>query len=346
MTLLLSDEDHLPHLRAELLRHHPGARCQEAGPRLLQTDAPVLTGPPLMFVRQALPEGLTLALPSINAWARAIVDAVIPALPDAAPWRLHIAPLYGGDAKAGANRAHLILTAVREQLQKRRRSLLRALREETGPFDAATSLVQLLLTAPDAGTLSLSIAPQPHHSRHLISAFPAGELPVAQDKSAPSRAFAKLVEAQLRLGRTIAPEETVIDLGACPGGWTYVAVQHGARVIAVDRTELREDLMHHPHVRFIRGDAFSHRPAPPVDWMICDVIAAPERNITLLENWVRQRWMRHFVVSIKFKGEADYPKVDALAQTVAPHCSEFRLLRLNANKNEACATGTLRTHSE
>lgn len=346
MTLLLSDEDHLPQLRAELLRRHSGARCEEIAPRLLRTDAPVLDHPPLMFVRQALPQGTFLTLPSINAWARHIVEACLASLPAEKPWRLHIVPLYGGDAKAGANRVHLILSAVKEQLQKRRRSLLRSRKMDGTPFDASTSLVQLLLTAPDAGAFSISAAPQPFQARHFVSIFPAGELPIAQDKAAPSRAFAKLAEAQLRLGRAIAPGETVTDLGACPGGWTYVAMQQGALVTAVDRTELREDLMHHPRVHFLRGDAFSHRPEAPVDWMVCDVIAAPERNITLLENWVHQRWMKHFVVSIKFKGEADYPQVDRLATTVAPHCSDFRLLRLNANKNEACATGTLRTHSE
>ncbi len=340
MTHLLSDEDALPFLRAEVKRRHPAAVCREVGLRLLETDA-VLTGTaPLMFVRQTLPDAVAMSLPSINAWARAVVEAAMGSLPDAQPWRLHIVPLYG-DAKAGVQRARLIESAVREQLQKKRRSLLRALEGGVNPWQEETSLVQLLLSAPDDGVLSVASAPQPYERRAFVSCFPAGELPVAEDKSAPSRAFTKLAEAQIRLGRQIQKGETCIDLGACPGGWTYVAVQQGASVIAVDRTELRNDLMAHPRVRFIRGDAFKHVPDSPVDWMVCDVIAAPERNIALLEHWVKQRWMNHFVVSIKFKGESDYAQVDALATSVAPFCSEFRLLHLNANKNEACAIGTL-----
>jgi 23S rRNA C2498 (ribose-2'-O)-methylase RlmM len=54
---------------------------------------------------------------------------------------------------------------------------------------------------------------------------------IAADKATPSRAYAKLVEAKLRLGRAIRAGETCVDLGASPGSWTYVAVTRGARVI-------------------------------------------------------------------------------------------------------------------
>ena len=90
-----------------------------------------------------------------------------------------------------------------------------------------------------------------------------------------SRAFAKLAEAELRLGRRIAARDTCVDLGASPGSWTYVAVRRGARVTAVDRADLREDLMQHKNVRFERGDAFRFEPASPVDWLLCDVQRFP-----------------------------------------------------------------------
>jgi 23S rRNA (cytidine2498-2'-O)-methyltransferase len=120
-----------------------------------------------------------------------------------------------------------------------------------------------------------------------------------------------------------------------------VAVNQGASVVAVDRSPLREDLMRHAQVTFVKGDAFTYEPVQPVDWMVCDVIAAPERNIDLVLRWARAGWMRRFVVSIKFKGQDDYGKVDALAEHLAPLCSEYRLTRLNANKNEACVMGVL-----
>jgi 23S rRNA (cytidine2498-2'-O)-methyltransferase len=110
-------------------------------------------------------------------------------------------------------------------------------------------------------------------------------------------------------------------------------------VLAVDRAPLRDDLMGHPAVRFQRGDAFSFRPAEPVDWLLCDVIAAPERSIELLLDWLRHRRARCFVVTIKFKGQDDYAKLERLKHALPPLCAEFGLTRLCANKNEACAFG-------
>jgi 23S rRNA (cytidine2498-2'-O)-methyltransferase len=198
------------------------------------------------------------------------------------------------------------------------------------------------LTAPDRGYVSFCPAPGPWVQRHLIVPFAKGIVPIARDIRAPSRAFAKLAEAEIRLGRTIARDEVCVDLGAAPGGWTYYALARGARVLAVDRGLLRDDLMRHSRVEFRRGDAFAFRPARPVDWLLCDVISAPERSIELLFNWIRQGWCRHFVVTIKFKGTAEYPCLDLLQHALPECCDEFRLARLCANRNEACAAGSLR----
>ena len=166
------------------------------------------------------------------------------------------------------------------------------------------------------GFISVALAPLPFELRRIVSPFVKGEIPVASDKAAPSRAFAKLVEATQRLGRDIAPGETCVDLGASPGSWTYVAAQHGARVTAVDRSALRADLMRHPRVTFQRGDAFTFAPAAPVDWLLCDVIATPARSIELLLRWLRHRHARRFVVTIKFKGHGDYPQLDQLKESL------------------------------
>ena len=174
-----------------------------------------------------------------------------------------------------------------------------------------------------------------------ISPFPQGEVPVAVDKAAPSRAFAKLAESERRMGRAIAAGETCVDLGAAPGSWTYQPVQRGARVIAVDRSPLRDDLMRSPRVTFHQGDAFRFVPETPVDWLLCDVIAAPERSIGLVLEWVRERRCRHFVVTIKFKGQEDYSQLDVLKREMPRWVESFQLLHLCANKNEACVFGTV-----
>jgi 23S rRNA (cytidine2498-2'-O)-methyltransferase len=290
------------------------------------------------FARQTLPDSRTVQAASVKAWADAILEAILGVLPDPQPWRLHLWPGYG-EGRAGANRCNLIRTALTERLKKRRRALLRSLEENTAPFTPATSLVQAVLTAPDTGLLSVSVAPLPHERRALICTFPAGDLPPASDKLAPSRAFAKVVEAELRLGERLQAGQTCVDLGASPGSWSYVALQRGARVTAVDRSPLREDLMRHPRLHFHQGDAFKFRPATPVDWLLCDIIAAPQRSIDLLLDWLAGGLMRRFLVTIKFKGGDEYGLLDTLKRQAPSLCADFRLTRLCANKNEVSAFG-------
>jgi len=294
----------------------------------------------LAFARQTLPHCREVAAGSINLWADAIIEAVIGVLPEDQPWRLHLWPGYG-EGRAGQHRCELIQSALVERLKKRRRALLRTLEESTEPFTAQTSLVQTVLTAADAGLISVSAAPQPHDLRALISPFIAGEIPHAEDKAAPSRAFAKVIESELRLGQRIERGQTCVDLGAAPGSWSYLALQRGAQVIAVDRAPLRDDMMRNPRLRFQSGDAFKFKPDAPVDWLLCDIIAAPQRSMDLLLEWLCERRMRRFIVTIKFKGTDEYALLGLLKHEAPPLCADFRLTRLCANKNEVCAFGVV-----
>jgi 23S rRNA (cytidine2498-2'-O)-methyltransferase len=252
----------------------------------------------------------------------------------------------GISADAGLNRCRLIREALLELLQKKRRQLLRRLRQQPDPFTAQDTVVQLLLTEPGKGYLSVAVAPVPFEQRHVLSCFPKGEVPLATDKAAPSRAFSKLVEAELRLGRLIQPSETCVDLGAAPGSWTYVAVNRGASVTAVDRSPLREDLMLNSRIRFVPGDAFAFKPQQtPVDWLLCDVIAPPERAASLLLEWLRRGWCRNFIVSLKLGDAPAGPALRELKREMPRLARESFLTRLCANKKELCAFGTGRDSS-
>jgi len=183
-------------------------------------------------------------------------------------------------------------------------------------------------------------APLAFEQRRVLTRFPGGEVPLATDKQAPSRAFSKLVEAETRMGRRIAARDTCVDLGASPGSWTYVAARRDARVTAVDRSELRADLMQHPRVRFQRGDAFRFQPAAPVDWLLCDVVARAERSAELLTTWLGERWCRHFVVTLKVDDSGSSEVLTRLKRELPVLTSELWLSRLTANKKEVCAFGT------
>ncbi|MBI5801244.1 MAG: hypothetical protein HZA92_11070 [Verrucomicrobia bacterium] len=343
MNLFLSAPDDGPFLLDELQRTFATAQSELLAPALVRSDLILQPAAPptLAFARQLLPMALAVNALSIREWSEQLFAAVSAQLPEGQPWRLHIAPHYGAGG-AGVNRAQFVREAFSDLLKKKRRQLLRAMKEDEAPFHERTSLVQLLLTAPDAGFLSVAPAPMPWQLRRCIWPFVKGELPIASDKAAPSRAFAKLTEAELRLGHRIAAGETCVDLGACPGSWSYVALNRGARVTAVDRSPLREDLMANSRLTFHQGDAFKFTPGAQVDWLLCDVIAAPERSVELVLDWVRHRRCRRFVVTIKFKGHGDYAQLEPLKNSLPPLCEAFFLTRLCANKNEACVAGVVR----
>jgi 23S rRNA (cytidine2498-2'-O)-methyltransferase len=374
--LLLGAEDSEEDLIAELSQAFSGAKVRPETAGLVEAEFPLIPGsrlPHLAFARQWLPNYGTLRASSVSAWAGELFAAIVGVLPDDQPWSLHLEPHYGFRAvhrtgarawhtavrrgssrhvhatqveaqapgpEAGRHRCRLIREALDELLHRKRRHLQRRLRDHRVPFTEEDSLAQLWLTTPDTGILSLAQAPVPFEQRHLLSIFPKGEVPRIEDTGAPSRAFAKLVEAEQRLGRAIQTGETCVDLGASPGSWSYVAARRGARVVAVDRTALREDLMGIRGVEFRQGDAFRFRPDHPADWLLCDVIAPAERTAGLLLEWLRHGWCRHFIVTLKLKERADVEVLAGLKRELPPLTRELFLLRLCANKREVCAFGS------
>ncbi|MEN9732726.1 MAG: hypothetical protein RLZ45_721 [Verrucomicrobiota bacterium] len=376
--LIFSAEGDDADLVAELRQARIPVRESDLPAGLISIDSrPGSPMPALAFARQLLPEAHLVCADSVNRWAQSVFDGILSGIPDAQPWRLHLWPHYGAvaprtvgarrafgthvlgrrpgvpnesppdpdgrvQASAGLNRCRWIREALVERLKERRRHLLRTLRDSTDPWGPDESLVQVVLTSPDRGWLSIAPAPRPLELHPWIWPWPGGSIPVAEDRSAPSRAFAKLTEALSRLGRGMGPGDVCVDLGASPGGWSYVALGRGARVTAVDRSPLREDLMRDPRLEFVRGDAFSFRPGRPVDWLVCDVIAAPERSAAMLLEWLERSETRWFVVTLKLKGEADRAKLDGIRRDLARWADPLFLLRLNANKGEVTAFGCRR----
>lgn len=125
---------------------------------------------------------------------------------------------------------------------------------------------------------------------------------MADDPLAPSRSYLKLEEAFVALGREPAPGETVCDLGAAPGGWSYSAAKRGARVVAIDNGPLKGGALDHPSIEHRREDAFRFGPADrPFDWLLCDLVEEPHHVLRdILLPWLERRWCTHFVVNLKF----------------------------------------------
>lgn len=165
-----------------------------------------------------------------------------------------------------------------------------------------------------------------------MSPFANGEIELVEDKAGPpSRAYLKLWEALVRLRRRPQPGERCLDLGASPGGWTWVLARLGATVIAVDKAPLDPKVAAMPGVAWRGESAFALDPATvgPVDWLFSDVICYPARLLRLVERWRATGQVRNFVCTIKFQGETDHEAAEAFAALPGA-----QVLHLHNNKHE------------
>ena len=163
------------------------------------------------------------------------------------------------------------------------------------------------------------------------SPFPNGEANFIEDRAPPSRAYLKLWEAFTLLGTRPQPGETCLDLGASPGGWSYVLGKLGARVIAIDKAPLDPGVLALPGVEQRQESAFGLEPRDigPVDWLFSDVICYPARLLTLVEKFLAAGTVRNFICTIKFQGETDFATQARFAAIPGS-----RLIHLHVNKHE------------
>jgi len=164
------------------------------------------------------------------------------------------------------------------------------------------------------------------------------------DPLAPSRSYLKIEEAYRILGCQPKINETVIDLGAAIGGWSYSALKRGAKVIAIDNASLREPVKSHPNLTHLREDALKFRPNKnkSADWLFCDIIENPEIILKLLSAWLKNAWCRNFIVTLKI-GHSDpialIEKINDGQTKVTPYCSSLKIRHLYHNREEITLIG-------
>jgi len=148
------------------------------------------------------------------------------------------------------------------------------------------------------------------------SPFVNGAVQFVEDREGPpSRAYLKLWEALTRIGRMPRPGDTCLDLGASPGGWSWVLAKLGARVVAVDKAPLDPRVLAMPGVTQRMESAFALDPRrePAVDWLFSDVICYPARLLALVTRWLDAGAVRNVVCTIKFQGETDHATAEAFS---------------------------------
>jgi 23S rRNA (cytidine2498-2'-O)-methyltransferase len=161
------------------------------------------------------------------------------------------------------------------------------------------------------------------------SPFVNGECRFEEDRfGPPSRAYLKLWEACTRIGAWPLPGQTCLDLGASPGGWTWAAATLGARVAAVDKAPLDPRVAAMAGVTWREGSAFALDPEP-VDWLLSDIIAYPDRLLDLVRRWIASGMADRIVCTIKLQGDTDHEAVRAFAAIEGA-----RVMHLFHNKHE------------
>ncbi|MFP4312642.1 MAG: SAM-dependent methyltransferase, partial [Nitriliruptoraceae bacterium] len=134
-----------------------------------------------------------------------------------------------------------------------------------------------------------------------------------------------------RLRHQPGPDDRCLDLGAAPGGWTWLLAWTGAQVLAVDRAPLDPRIAQLPNVSEQRGSAFALDPAEvgDIDWWCSDLIAYPDRLLALARRWLEAGTVRNLVCTVKLQGATDH---DALAGFAA--LPGAQLLHLSQHKHE------------
>lgn len=151
---------------------------------------------------------------------------------------------------------------------------------------------------------------------HNSSLLPLGIMRLKFPQDAPSRSTLKLDEAF----QTFIPKEEhderlqgglyAVDLGACPGGWTYQLVKRGMFVQAVDNGAMDEALMETGQVTYCPEDGFKFQPKKNnIYWLVCDMIEQPQRVARLMANWVADGRCKEAMFNLKLPMKKRYESV-------------------------------------
>jgi 23S rRNA (cytidine2498-2'-O)-methyltransferase len=150
-----------------------------------------------------------------------------------------------------------------------------------------------------------------------VSTWPGGRARMKVPSGAPSRATSKLAEAIAWIGYGPESGDVCVDLGAAPGGWTWLLLRRKARIIAVDRANLQPDIARDRRVLHLRDNAFTFRPDEPADWLFCDMVWKPAEVAKLLAEWGKRHWARYLVSNIKLPMKRRLATVNEVKRTLA-----------------------------
>lgn len=152
-----------------------------------------------------------------------------------------------------------------------------------------------------------------HNRSPFLMGIPRLKFPA----EAPSRSTLKLEEAiltfipQAEEKKRFTDSMTGVDLGACPGGWTYQLVKRGVFVYAVDHGKMAASLNETGRIEHCAEDGFKFQPPKrkTIDWLVCDMVEQPIRISKLIAKWLINGWCRETIFNLKLPMKKRYQEV-------------------------------------
>jgi 23S rRNA (cytidine2498-2'-O)-methyltransferase len=193
-----------------------------------------------------------------------------------------------------------------------------------------------------AGDHALLARSEPHDASPWSMGIPRLRLA----REAPSRSALKLDEALSTLlaaderAHWLKPGMKSADLGAAPGGWSWVLARQGLHVTAIDNGPLAESALATGLIRHVRADGFTWQPAQALDWMVCDMVEQPRRVAARMADWFVHGWCRRAIFNLKLPMKKRYAEVQADLGDFSARCAaagvpvEWRAKQLYHDREE------------
>lgn len=147
-------------------------------------------------------------------------------------------------------------------------------------------------------------------TQETSSLFPLGEVTFHENKvMPPSRAYLKLWEFFTLHAPEFRSEANALDVGSCPGGWTWVLrTMEFNKIISVDKAPIEKRILDLGRIDFKEESAFGLNPDDfsELEWFCSDIICYPERLLNLVKKFLESGKVRNFVCTIKYQGETDW----------------------------------------
>ena len=296
-----------------------------------------------VFARQMLPRAMRFAGPDDAAAAKFILDRIEVMTKrgnrQAGHWTMHAFAIDDDDSLARATRIKkLVMAQLRDKQKEFMKRYISAEDFSAGVRSPGDILLQIYVPSADDLWFSIGTAGDG------VSVWEAGFQRMKTLRGAPSRSASKLEEALAHLGSHPKPGDKAVDLGAAPGGWSLVLARHGADVQAVDHGML--DLKNlgdlKGKIEHIKDNGLKYRPAETVDWMVCDMVMGARDTLRVLQGWVEDGVMRHFIVNIKLPKTNPWPQVaEALVLMESFKWTKVQARHLLHDRSEVTLIGQL-----